>query len=251
VSYNRPIIVEIYADLYLKTGGLPFARFFDVVPELQRHGFTAVEAGDAVQLETTLTAVRMLSVSQPQQVRCWSNDRSRLVQLGPDRLTMNLVSPDGTYPGWSAFHDHVVTPTFASLTAAVPMWQPASVALNALDRTAVGGPSFRLGDYLNCGGPRLPSVLADTTVAFDYEIGRGILQFDGRNRQLHVRGRADAGSYVIEMHSVLHDRVDSREGLSPVLDRLHDESVQWFESLITDRMRNEVMEGEALASSRL
>jgi uncharacterized protein (TIGR04255 family) len=251
VSYNRPIIVEIYADLYLQPGGLPFARFFDVVPELQRHGFTTVEAGDAVQFEASLAAVRMLGISRPQQVRCWSNDRSRLVQLGPDRVTMNLVSPDGAYPGWNAFHDQVVIPTVASLTAAVPLWQPASVALNALDRAAVGGPSFRLGDYLNCGGPRLPSVLADTTVAFDYEIGRGILQFDGRNRQLHVSGRVDADSYVIEMHAVLHDRVDSREELTPVLNRLHDESVEWFESLITDRMRNEVMEGEVHASSRL
>jgi uncharacterized protein (TIGR04255 family) len=174
------------------------------------------------------------------------------VQLALDRVTMNLVSPDGTYPGWRSFHDEVVAPTIASLAVAVPSWKPASVALNALDRTEVKPlASFRLGDYLNCGGPRLPSILADTKVAFDYEIGRGILQLEGRNRQLHISGRVVAESYVIDMHAVLHDGVARREDLTATLDRLHDESVEWFESLITDRLRNDVMKGEVHATSSL
>src|SRR5687767_2172305 len=93
VSYNRPIIVEIYTDLFLEPGTLKFARFFDLVPELQRLGFSTLESAEALQLDVNLSLGRPIGASRVQRVRCWSTDRSRLVQLAPDNITMNLVSP--------------------------------------------------------------------------------------------------------------------------------------------------------------
>ena len=251
MSYNRPIIVEIYADLFLQAGTLPFARFFDLVPQLQHHGFSNLESTDSVLLDMNAAGDRP-GASRVQRVRCWSADRTKLIQLAPDNLTMNLVSPDGSYPGWQAFVGDVFTPAMEALRTSLPSWCAESIALNALDRTAISPlDSFRLGDYLNCGGPRIPAVLADTRTAFDYDIGRGLLPLDGRNRQVHINGHVTADAYVIQMHSVLHDTVGETGNIGVVLDRLHEESVEWFESLITDRMRHEVMQGGAHAGSRL
>ena len=249
MSYKRPVIVEIYADLYLEAGTLPFGRFFEVVPQLQKNGFPVVEAADVSMVEGTSPSGQ---VGATHRVRCWSEDRSRLVQLAPDNVAMNLVSPDGTYPGWDAFISSVTSPTLQSLAVSLGSWNPQSVGLHVLDRVTVSySPAFSLGTYLNCGGPRIPSILGDTAVAFDYDIGRGLLQIDGKNRQIHMSGRVNRDVYLIEMHSVLHDRVADRGDLGATLDRLHDESVEWFESLITDTMRNDVMQGEVHASSRL
>jgi uncharacterized protein (TIGR04255 family) len=249
VSYNRPIIVEIYADLFLRAGTLPFARFFDLVPQLQLRGFAALESTDNALLDMNV-ADRSVGASRVRRVRCWSADRTKLIQLAPDNVTMNLVSPDGSYPGWQAFIGQVFTPTIEALRISLPAWRAESIALNAIDRVAIPRESFRLGDYLNCGGPRIPAVLADTRTAFDYDIGRGLLPIDARNRQLHINGQVTTDAYLIQMQAVLHDMVETSD-LGTILDRLHKESVEWFESLITDRMRHEIMKGWTNASSRL
>jgi uncharacterized protein (TIGR04255 family) len=244
VSYNRPIIQEIYADLYLHPGTLPLARFFDLVPQLGRLGFPLVESA-----EPTAAAV---DSRPPTLVRCWSEDRLRLVQIAPDNVIMNLVSPDGTYPGWSTFVDHVARPALSAISAAVHGWSPQSVSLNTLDRAVIHSSSFRLGDYLNCGGPRIPAILADTVSAFDYDIGRGALRVDGQNRQIHIHGGAKADDYVILVHSVFHERVETEGKIIATLQKLHDESNTSFESLITPRMRNEIMKGtNSYASSNM
>ena len=43
MSYQHPIITEIYADLYLEPGMLPFVRVLELVPHLTRAGFATVE----------------------------------------------------------------------------------------------------------------------------------------------------------------------------------------------------------------
>lgn len=241
MSYNRPIITEIYADLYLQPGTLSMARLFDLVPQLLKVGFPIVEPGDAE-----------IEGSRIQPVRCWSEDRQRLVQLVPDNIVMNLVSPDGTYPGWDMFIRSVIQPALRAVSAVASPWFPQSISLNTLDRAVVAPlSSFRLGDYLNCGGPRIPEVLADTSVAFDYDVGRGAFQVDARNRQLHINGRPLRDTYAIGMHCVFHERISSESEIVPTLQELHEESNRSFESLVTDQMRNKVMKGTVHAGTRV
>lgn len=246
MSYQRPIIIEIYAELFFEPGTFAFAQMLELVPPLQRSGFSTVESPDVAEIAED---PERRSAWTP-RIRCWSDDKTRLVQLAPESIAMNLVSPDGTYPGWDRFVSEVVRPTCEIVGQIVPRARPVSLALNTLDRFAVSN-GLRLGEFLNCGGPRIPAILADTTEAFDYDIGRGLLQNDGRNRQLHINGRPGAAGYVVNIHAVFHERMRDDEDTLRNLERLHDEANTVFESLITDRTRNEVMKGHVHAIAGL
>lgn len=241
VSYHSPIIIEIYAELSLQPGSLPFERFFDLVPKLRSFGFPVVERGEIPEDDPS-SAVG----SRAEMIRCWSEDRLRLVQIAQDTIVMNLVSPDGSYPGWRTFIDSLVTPALSVISSAVPECQPQSVSLSTIDRADIDRtPSFTLGDYLNCGGPRIPSILADTTIAFAYDAGQGVLAIDGFNRQLHISGGPARDAFIIHIHTVFQVRAGAVAEVIPTLEKLHSESNESFESLITERMRTEVMKGSA------
>jgi uncharacterized protein (TIGR04255 family) len=248
VSYQRPIIIEIYAELFFEPGTLPFAQMLEVVPPLQRRGFSVVESADLPGADASVDPERR--AAHAPRIRCWTEDKTRLVQLAPDNVAMNLVSPEGTYPGWPRFVSDVVQPTRQILRQTAPTARPVSLALNTLDRFEIPRGST-VGAFLNCGGPRIPAILADTTEAFDYDIGRGLLQSDGKNRQVHISGRPGADVYVVDIHGVFHEKMSDGGDILAKLNQLHDDANVVFESLITDRTRNEIMKGLLHAATAL
>jgi uncharacterized protein (TIGR04255 family) len=248
VSYQRPILIEIYAELFFEPGSFTFAQMLEVVPPLQRRGFSIVESADID--EPDIIEDPELRPAHIPRIRCWTEDKTRLVQLAPDNVAMNLVSPEGTYPGWEPFVAEIVRPTGDILRQYASRARPVSLALNTLDRFTIP-PGLCLGEFLNCGGPRIPAILADTMQAFDYDIGRGLLQSDQKNRQLHISGRSTAVAYVINIYGVFHETIPDGGDILRKLEQLHDDANGVFESLITDRTRNEVMEGNVHAATRL
>lgn len=250
MSYQRPIIIEIYAELFFEPGTFSFAQMLEVVPPLQRRGFSIVESADVAETNIDGPDDPEFRAAHVPRIRCWTEDKTRLVQLAPDSVAMNLVSPEGTYPGWEPFVSEVVRPSCDILRQVASRARPMSLALNTLDRFAIsrGTP---LGEFLNCGGPRIPVILADTTQAFDYDIGRGLLQSDRRNRQLHISGRPGTSAYLINIHGVFHETLSEGEEILRKLEQLHDDANEVFESLITDRTRNEVMKGTVHAATSL
>ncbi len=248
VSYQRPIIIEIYAELFFEPGSFSFAQMLEVVPPLQRRGFSVVEYADIAEPNIEDVDDPEIRPSHVPRIRCWTEDKTRLVQLAPENVTMNLVSPEGTYPGWEPFVAEVIRPTCEVLRQHASRARPISLALNTLDRFAIPK-GLPLGEFLNCGGPRIPSILADTTQAFDYDIGRGLLHADRKNRQVHISGRQTQTAYVVNVHAVFHETVAGDSDVLRKLEQLHDDANEVFESLITDRTRNEVMEGNVHATS--
>lgn len=250
VSYQRPIIIEIYAELFLEPGTFPFAQMLEVVPPLQRRGFGVVESADVAEADLDGLEDPERRPAHVPRIRCWTEDRTRLVQLAPDNVAMNLVSPEGTYPGWEPFVSDVVRPTCEILRQTASRARPVSLALNTLDRFEIPR-GLPLGEFLNCGGPRIPAILADTTQAFDYDIGRGLLESEGQNRQLHISGRPGATAYLVNIHAVFHQTIPESGDILLKLEQLHDDANTVFESLITDRTRNEVMKGNVHAATSL
>ncbi|MEO8379910.1 MAG: TIGR04255 family protein [Acidobacteriota bacterium] len=250
MSYQRPIIIEIYAELFLEPGTFPFAQMLEVVSLLRGRGFGVVESADVADADLDGSEGPERRPAHVPRIRCWTEDRTRLIQLAPDNVAMNLVSPEGTYPGWEPFVSHVVRPTCEILRQTASRARPVSLALNTLDRFEIPR-GLPLGEFLNCGGPRIPSILADTTQAFDYDIGRGLLESEGQNRQLHISGRPGTATYLVNIHAVFHQTIPESGDILLKLEQLHDDANTVFESLITDRTRNEVMKGNVHAATSL
>jgi len=242
VSYKKPTLQEVVAEVHLGDGVLTPPQFFEIVPALKTAGFGDVEmtGGDVVEVDVE---AKSLHRRAQQRVRCWNEDRTKLVQLGQDLLVANLV---GEYPGWTAFMA-VFNAALESLTTVInPALDVRSLALTTIDMFEVPAEGFRFSDYLNVDGPYLPSWYADEEVPLDITLGKGFIAENGSNRQLRVRVRKRGDEDVMQVHmrAVFHNTVgQGDDDLRELLASFHVESNTMFEGLITDLVRNEVMGG--------
>ena len=233
MKYKNPTLIEVYAELFFADGTLPESTFFDVVPHLKAAGFSDVEMSAGV----LKINVQEQSAEPRSQIRCWNQDRTRLVQLRGDFVAANLV---GTYPGWTAFLEVFQTARAAvAPTGAVPQ----SLSLITNDRLTVSSEDFTLDRYLHVGGTHIPSWYAGATEPLDITLGWGTLSSDGFNRQLRAKVRPqDDDTTKIEFRAAFHEVLGDADPLDK-LENLHDRSLEMFEELITDVTREDVMGG--------
>jgi uncharacterized protein (TIGR04255 family) len=233
-SYQRPILVEIVAQMRFGAPGISGAQIVDAAAFLRAKGFESADL--EVQAEPPLGGEGPGLAST---LRLWSADRTRLVQFRPSACIANII---GEYPGWTPFTRHLAE-SLKALEAAGLKKLPDSVSLATIDRFQVPANRFRLGDYLAATGKWIPTSYAEVAEASDITLGRGLLPVDGKNRVVKVAvRRASEGEAQVTLECVLIDRL---EGARPesVYDRLHDEALALFEELITDKTRTEVMGG--------
>lgn len=240
MAYKKPTLIETYAELHLAERTLSEARFFDVVPKLKELGFTEVELATA-GLSFDIKPGRLGMPRETQRVRCWKPGRQELAQVGEDLFVVNLT---GEYPGWDRFV-HLFDEGFGALEAGLGKLAVRSLNLLTRDQFQVPRDGFSVSEYLAVGGRVIPKWYEDCHESLDLSIGRGLLDPDGRNRQIQVGVRAAADPVTIAFQAAFHDVV--KEGANPraMLEGLHNESNDTFESLITDRTRNHVMGGRA------
>ncbi len=229
--YKNPTLIEIYIECYLTPSTLTAARLFDVVPAVKAKGFTDVEMLGNFQLGPGEAMV------QP-RVRCWSEGRKKLIQMSEDTLIVNLV---GGYPGWATFTELLETAVNA-VTGAAGGVAFASMNLNTIDRFSVPVEGYVFDRYVSCGGKIVPDWYRDSREALDITLGKGLLQDDARNRQINVKV-LKRESVLIEFRVGLHNLIGGERKWKDVLEMLHDESNEIFESLITDTTRSEIMGG--------
>ncbi|HEX9729723.1 MAG TPA: TIGR04255 family protein [Gemmatimonadales bacterium] len=237
MSYRKPTLTETYAELHLAPETLTEARFFDVVPKLREAGFTEIElvpAGLSVQIRAGHAVPR-----ETQRVRCWKPGRKELTQVGEDLFVVNLT---GDYPGWQAFVG-LFNVGRAALEAGLGAVTLRSVNLLTIDRFRVPKKEFAASKYLDTGGSLIPQWYEECKESFDIDLGRGILEVDGRNRQVHVKVHAASDPVNVTFQANFHDRVAEDTDLEKLLERLHHESNETFEAFITDHMRKDVMGG--------
>jgi uncharacterized protein (TIGR04255 family) len=238
VGYRNPTLIETYAELHLAPGSLNEAAYFKVVPKLTEAGFTEVELSTAgVSFEAR--PGRRVFPREQKRVRCWKPDRTELVQVGEDLLVVNLP---GAYPGWDPFVT-LFGKGLRALEAGLGQVKIQSLNLMTVDQFKVPQIGFNLSQYVNVGGPMIPAWYDRTTQSLDISLGRGLLEHDGKNRQLAVAVRAAEDPVTIEFRAAFHDVLSPESDLGGALEVLHNESNDMFESIITDRTRNEVMGG--------
>jgi uncharacterized protein (TIGR04255 family) len=235
MPYKNPTITEIYAELHLEADVLTEGQFFDVVPQLKKAGFGDVEfarAGLDLDLKSGLPR-------EVKRVRCWNADRTRLVQIGEDLLVVNVL---GSYPGWDEFKK-LFGVARQALEQGLGEVGVQSLNLLTIDQFEVPRAGFNISRFLNTGGPVMPGWYEGCSEPLDLTMGRGRLQVDGRNRQFRVKVEATRDIVKVRIQAHFHDRVEEGADLVELLERLHDESNDTFEDLITDHLRNEVMGG--------
>lgn len=239
MGYKKPTIAETYAEIHLAPETLTEARFFDVVPKLKDAGFTEVEFASAgLSLE-----VRQGFPPLPREtrrVRCWKPGRNELAQVAEDLFIINLT---GQYPGWHAFV-HLFDEGRRALAAGLGSVPARSLNLVTIDRFEVAREGFTVAKYLAVGGSVIPSWYADCSESLDLSLGRGLLEPNGRNRQVLVHVQAASDPVKVLFQAQFHDQVDEGADLQEALQRLHSEAHDTFEAMITDRLRDQVMGGQ-------
>jgi len=231
MGYKKPTIIEIYIECFLAPSTLTVSRLFDVVPALKEKGFTDIELQPSFQVGTGEPSL------QP-RIRCWSEGRKKLIQLSEDNLIVNLV---GDYPEWPAFTE-LLESAVGVVGSRIGAFAIASMNLNTIDRFSVPGESYVLDRYVDCGCKIVPAWYKGSREAIDITLGRALVKEDAWNRQINVKVRKRE-PMLIEFRVGLHNTVGSDKSWKDVLDGLHNESNEIFESLITDSTRNEIMEG--------
>lgn len=237
MGYRKPTLVETYAELHLESGTLTEARFFDVVPKLKELGFTEVEFARALSID--FKPERLNFPRETQRVRCWKPGKRELAQVGEDLFVVNLT---GDYPGWDNFV-HLFNEGLGALGTGLGGLKVRSLNLLTTDQFLVPKEGFLVSHYLGVGGRVIPKWYENCKESIDINIGRGMLEPDGRNRQIQIGVRGAADPVTIGFQASFHDAVGEGTNLQDLLEDLHRESNVTFESLITDRTRNEIMGG--------
>ena len=231
MGYVKPILSEIYSEIRFTIGSLTDLDFFDIVPALKNIGYSVTE------LQQHAGALIEIAQNQPNiitsfKVRCWTEDKKELVQIAADRVIFNQI---GDYLGWGIFTAqlHQVLDAIQQVKAL----EPTSVSLSTIDKIDADLEGYRFGEYLDCKGLKLPAWYEDSSEAADIVYGRGRLEEDGFNRQLNFAVRVKEDKILIQITSTFTNDLNDAGELFSVLEDLHVESTQSFESIITDRVR--------------
>lgn len=244
MSYKEPILQEIYARLTFQEGILPYGQMLDVIPLLRRKGFNDIDMQTIVQTSALPPEVSETDTSVAPietRIRCWYKDKTRLIQLSKDEVVANQTKP---YQGWDVFRG-LVNETFEILRESNIPLSFRSVQLNLIDNfTTPANASYRMGDWVNCDGWLIPTWYKDCNLSCDITLGQGFINRDNVNKQVYVKVRTRSTGVSVYFQTSLHTALSSSSDINNILEGLHKESSDIFESLITDRVRNDLMKGK-------
>lgn len=248
MAYQKPLLKEIVATLHLRERSLAPPDFFELVPRLLQRGFSKVEIpGMPVPVSVGPAAIErpagqsMLEQLSP-QIRCWTEDNSRLVQLSVDRISVNHVVKN-EYLGWQKYRQQAFDVVFEAFTQTKGTPAVQAVEMVAIDELQVPSDGFTLGRYLNCGGNKLPRWYHDKSASCDITMGLGFVNLDGFNYRYSIRTRHKDSQASVKIESAFVQSVPAGRTAIDVLEELHAMSNAHFEDLITDYTRTEVMGG--------
>jgi uncharacterized protein (TIGR04255 family) len=234
MRYRKPLLTELFTESHLQPNSFGPEKIMDFAHGLREVGFSRLEFTTVQRIEPN----QLMSILP--RIRCWTPDRKNLIQLSPDQVVINCV---GDYLGWNNFCQ-LFGNTLARFEQLAGQININSIGLNAIDKIDLVDPqNFRLGDYLHCGGSVIPEIYENTSVAADISLGNGLVAVDGFNRVIKVSVRPSQKHVGIQMHSLFHGVLKSDISRDKLIEQLHDEANEYFEAMITDKTRNEVMEG--------
>ena len=236
MSYREPALIEILVEAHFREQSIQAPDFFKIVPALTDIGLTEIEFMQVLQTDASSSKLNEIQLDGSQEffaprVRCRNKERTQLVQLSYDLIIINKV---GKYLGWADFLD-MFNESFRIAIGVLERKELKSIALTTVDKFEVPTNGFSICNYLNCG-PIVPNWYSDSSESIDITLGKGYVGLDGRNRQVKIKVRRGE---TVKFHvtSVFHNSLLEKQTIEAALEKLHEESNESFESIITDNTR--------------
>lgn len=171
------------------------------------------------------------------RMRFYSEDGTRLVQVGERLLVINVLKP---YPHWDMFKQ-IVFDALAKWNDAVDEPQHLQlITLRYIDRFEQSADGFRLGEWINCGDEYFPKALGRQTGRATCQIQHEGSGDDRFSIGLKLWPTDDGARREVTLETeflTAHVESPTRSALEPQLERMHAKIIDAFESSITDRMR--------------
>ncbi len=237
-KYTSPPIIEALCEFQFVPSqpwdftipGLLYERIKDRFPEKQQQmsfgiGFEPKEGGLEQKVELS------------QRIQFLRPDRTALVQVGPDLLTINHLKP---YPTWDRFRPLVLE----NLRIYQEISNPKGfkrIGLRYINKMEIPGKSIELAEYFNFY-PFIPSDLPQVHGAFSIRVE--VPYEEGRDRLLMTLGstiseKPDTLSCILDLDYVMAtpEKV-SLEQATNWVETAHTIVEEAFEACITDKCRN-------------
>lgn len=237
-KYKNPPLVETLCEFQFVPGqpwdftihGLYYEKISKGFPDKQQQigiGFRVKQEAGAIQQEFLPAAERM---------QFFRKDKTALVQVGPDLLTVNHLKP---YPTWENFKPLIVDNLNKYHEVANPKGFK-RIGLRYINKIDIPKKLIEMTDYFNFY-PRIPKELPQIHEAFNVRVE--IPHQENRDRILltfsnTISEKPDMLSFLLDLDYIMNipEKVPLEQA-SEWLEHAHKVIEETFESCITDKCR--------------
>lgn len=238
-KYKNPPIVEALGEFRFVPGqpwdftihGLFYEKINSEFPDKQQ------QMGIGIRVKQEAGAIQHEVLQSPDRMQFYRKDKTALVQVGPDLLTVNHLKP---YPTWEVFKPLILD----NLKKYIEIAQPKGfkrLGLRYINKIDIPAKSIELSDYFNYY-PYLPKELPQKHGAFSVRVE--IPHEENRDHILLTFGhtipeKPGELSFLLDLDYVmiLPEKV-AIEQAGEWLEQAHEVIEKTFEACITDKCRN-------------
>lgn len=234
MSYKKPILSEIYCEAFFKRP-IDTTIQWNIISALK-------ESSNIIEIDPDIINPG-LEPNMRVRIRLWKDGKRELLQVYYNRIAFNFIPKDSTvYEGWESFLEKSMKYINAiSSSYSDYCWE--NVGLSYIDKiSGICKDGFKLGKYINCNGDTIPRIFEDTSVATDIIIGQGNKALED-NKQLKLKLQKSGDKYDILINTSFYTLLKCSNSIYNELNKLHDKCIEIFEKIITDYVRNVIMEG--------
>jgi uncharacterized protein (TIGR04255 family) len=172
------------------------------------------------------------------QMQFLTNDKSAMVQVGPDVLTVRVTAK---YPGWEGFSPLIARAAGVYQTIADPKGI-GRIGLRYVNRIVIPGEGFEITDYFNFY-PHIPKTVPQVHGAFTVGV---LFGYDEQRDILNVKlGNIEPTGVVLDLDYYLAKAgAVGLDKVSEWVNMAHDRLETMFEACITDKTRHLFDDGE-------
>lgn len=225
MSYKKPILKEIYAEAYYSSKMGSTEMMKNALQFIEK--FPIIE-NDKVNDKNILD----VKIVPQTRIRCWSKDKKKLIQFYENRIAYNCID---VYDGWDEFKHEV-----DSVIGKFDKDMFTHLTLCYMDNFKIGKVDYNFSNLFKCC-EYIPKFLMDSTYSIDLKLGKGMLIKDDTNNQFHIQVK-DIGSEM-EISIITAKGLKSQYDIDN-FEFMHTYCIEVFEKVITDHIRDVIMEGE-------